>query len=39
MCSEDTKFAKRTYHDFYYDRKLDYLIRAAKLKYFESFRE
>ena len=37
MCAEETKYAKRNYQDFYFDRKLDYLIRAAKMKYFESF--
>lgn len=33
MCLEQTKFAKRNYRDFYYDRKLDYLIKVAKIKY------
>ena len=37
MCAEETKSAKRSYQYFYFDRKLDYLIRAAKVKYFESF--
>lgn len=39
MCLEETKFAKRNYQDFYYDRKLDYLIRAAKVKYIQSFKD
>lgn len=39
MCLEVTKFPKRSYKNFYYDRKLDYLIRAARNKFMESFNE
>lgn len=39
MCLEVTKFPKRSYKNFYYDRKLDYLIRAARNKFMESFSE
>lgn len=39
MCEDFTKFTKRNYSDFYYDRKLDYLIRAARIKYIESFKD
>lgn len=39
MCNENNKFARRSFNDFYFDRKLDYLIRAAKIKYMETFTE